>query len=164
MQETDNCFKNSYKISDVWMFYWDLFRVQNFVKIRQKCNDVSNQQDATAFSFINFLKSAPHVSGDKFAHPQEHFLTVYTAFGTMHRHCRQPVHCTKSCTYSQKVLLRIGEFVVRNMWGRFKNKINKRKSCCILLVAYIVVLLCTVKQTSNSDRNSWQFAITLRLA
>ena len=30
------------------------------------------------------FKSALHVSGDKFAHPQEYFLTVYTAFGTMH--------------------------------------------------------------------------------
>ena len=35
--------------------------------------------------------SALHVSGDEFAHPQEHFLTVYTAFGTMHRHCCRPV-------------------------------------------------------------------------
>ena len=47
-------------------------------------NDVSNQQDATHFSFINLFKSALHISGDKFAHPQEHFLTVCTAFGTMH--------------------------------------------------------------------------------
>ena len=47
---------------------------------------VNNQQDATTFSFINLFKSTQHVSGDKFAHPQEHFLTVYTAFGTMHRH------------------------------------------------------------------------------
>jgi len=39
-----------------------------------------------------------HVSGDKLAHPQEHFLTVY-----------------KSCIYSQKVLLRMGESVARNM-------------------------------------------------
>ena len=51
-----------------------------------KFNDVSNQQDATTFSFINLFNSALHVSGDKFAHPQEHFLIVYTAFGTMHRH------------------------------------------------------------------------------
>ena len=42
-------------------------------------------------SFINLFKSALHVSGDKFAHHQEHFLTVYTAFGTMHRHCCRPV-------------------------------------------------------------------------
>jgi len=41
-------------------------------------NVVSNQQDATTFSFINLFKSALHVSGDKFAHPQEHFLTLYT--------------------------------------------------------------------------------------
>ena len=26
-----------------------------------------------------------------FAHSQEDFLTVYTAFGTMHRHCSRPV-------------------------------------------------------------------------
>jgi len=32
------------------------------------------------FRFINLFKSAQHVSGDKSAHPQEHFLTVYTAF------------------------------------------------------------------------------------
>ena len=39
---------------------------------------VSNQQDATTFSFINLFNSALHVSGDKFAHSQEHFLTVYS--------------------------------------------------------------------------------------
>ena len=50
-------------------------------------NDVSNQQGATTVSFIDLFNSALHVSGDKFAHPQEHFLTVYTAFFTMHRLC-----------------------------------------------------------------------------
>jgi len=49
-----------------------------------KCNDINNQQDSTNFSFINLFKSAQHVSGDKFAHSQEHFLTVYTAFSTMY--------------------------------------------------------------------------------
>jgi len=28
--------------------------------------------------FTDLIKSALHVSGDKLAHPQEHFLTVYT--------------------------------------------------------------------------------------
>jgi len=28
--------------------------------------------------FIDLFKSTLHVSGDKLAHPQEHFLTVYT--------------------------------------------------------------------------------------
>ena len=41
--------------------------------------------------FTDLFKSALHVSGDKLAHPQEHFLTVYTAFGTMHRYCCRPV-------------------------------------------------------------------------
>ena len=37
-------------------------------------NNVNNQQDATTiFPFINLFKSAQHVSGDKLAHPQEHF-------------------------------------------------------------------------------------------
>ena len=85
------------------------------VTVHQQYNDVNNQQDATIFSFINLLKSALHVSGDKFTHPQEHFLTIYTAFGTKHLSAAVSVHCTKSCIYSQKVLLRMGEFVARNM-------------------------------------------------
>jgi len=39
---------------------------------------VNNQQDATTFSFINLFNSALHVLGDKFVHPQEHFLAIYT--------------------------------------------------------------------------------------
>jgi len=33
------------------------------------------------------LQSAQHVSGDNFAHPQEH-QTVFTACGIKHRRCR----------------------------------------------------------------------------
>ena len=62
-----------------------LFEVR--VTVHHQYNDVNNQQDATTFSFINLFKSAQHVSGDKFAHPQEHFLTLYTAFGKIHRLC-----------------------------------------------------------------------------
>ena len=78
-------------------------------------NGVNNQQDATIFSLINLFNSALHVSGDKFAHPQEHFLTLYTAFGTMHRLAAVSMQSTKSRIYRQKVLLRMGEFVARNM-------------------------------------------------
>ena len=103
---------NSLRINDYYFYELDVC-----VTVHHQYNDVNNQQDATTFSFINFFKSAQHVSGEKFAHPQEHFLTVYTAFGTMHRHCCRRVHCTNSCIYSQKVLLRMGEFVARNMQG-----------------------------------------------
>jgi len=34
---------------------------------------------------------------------------------TWYRSAVLSVHCTKSCIYSQKVLLRMGEFVARNM-------------------------------------------------
>ena len=40
-------------------------------------NDVNNQQDAITFLFITVFSSVLKVSGDKFAHPQEQFLTVY---------------------------------------------------------------------------------------
>jgi len=70
------------------------------------------------FRSLIFFNLALQVSGDKFAHPQEHVLTVYTVFGKIHRQCCRPVplhrlaavsvHCTKSCIYSQKVLLRMG--------------------------------------------------------
>jgi len=41
--------------------------------------------------FSDSFKSALHVLGEKLAHPQEHFLTVYTAFCMMHQYCCQPV-------------------------------------------------------------------------
>jgi len=41
--------------------------------------------------FIDLLKSAVYISGDKIAHPHEHFMTVYTAFGTMQRYCCRSV-------------------------------------------------------------------------
>jgi hypothetical protein len=57
--------------------------------------------NAVIFSFILF-KSALHVSGDKFA-----TAPVGSSVGAL--------YSTKSCIYSQKVLLRMGEFVARNM-------------------------------------------------
>jgi hypothetical protein len=41
--------------------------------------------------FIDLFKTALQVSGDKLAHPQEHYLTLYTAFGTVHRYCCRQV-------------------------------------------------------------------------
>ena len=66
-----------------------LIELDACVTVHHQYNDVNNQQDATNLSFINLFKTALHVSDDKFAHPQEHFLTVYIALGTMHRYyCR----------------------------------------------------------------------------
>jgi hypothetical protein len=45
-------------------------------------NYESNQQDAL-YRFIYYSKSALHVSGDDFAHHQEH-LTVFTVSGSVH--------------------------------------------------------------------------------
>ena len=78
------------------------------------------------------------------------FLTECTAFDTMRRHCCRSVHCTKNCIYIQNVLLRMGEFVARNMLGWFK-KMNKRRSSCNLLVVYIVEHFRTLKVSSFSS-------------
>jgi hypothetical protein len=45
----------------------------------------NNQQDAL-YRLIYYSKSALHVSGDVFAHHQEH-LTVFTASGSVHPSC-----------------------------------------------------------------------------
>ena len=49
------------------------------------------------------------------------------------------VLCTKNCIYSQKVLLRMGELSPETCRADLKRSING--ICCILLVAYIVVLI-----------------------
>jgi len=48
-------------------------------------NYENNQQDAL-YRLIYYSKSALHVSGDAFAHRQEH-LTIFTAFGSVHPSC-----------------------------------------------------------------------------
>jgi len=50
------------------------------VTVHHQYNGVSNQKYATTFSFISLFKSALHVSGDKFAHPQEHFYDCIYSF------------------------------------------------------------------------------------
>ena len=93
--------------------------------------------------FIYFWKTALHVSGDISTHHQQHtqlylqhlvlvkilLITIYHYSALYHK------------LYIQsKVLLRMGEFVARNMKDWFE-RINKWKSGCILLVAYVVVLM-----------------------
>ena len=83
----------------------------------QRCKQTTNCNN---FFFINLFKSVQNIAGDKFPHPQLHFLTEYTVFGTMHRLCCRPVGsrggalCQKLYIQS-KVLLRMGKFVARNM-------------------------------------------------
>jgi hypothetical protein len=50
-------------------------------------NYVNNQQDAL-YKLIYYSKSAVRVSGDNFAHHQEH-LTVFTVSGSVHPSCRR---------------------------------------------------------------------------
>ena len=83
--------------------------------------------------FINLFKSTQHVPGDKFAPSSEALSDCTYSFwynettvlptgatvemkvkcGTGRQHCRCII--SKSCIYSQTVLLRMGEFVARNI-------------------------------------------------
>ena len=109
-------------VTTVWTFSNDMnysknfkdFDLNEFFCILILYNDVNNQQCATTFSFISLFNSSLHVSDDKFAHPQEPFLIVYTTFGTMHRHCCRLVPRLR-WNVSSISTVRIGEFVARNM-------------------------------------------------
>ena len=61
-----------------WLLAWmsRYFDIDVCVTVHHQYNDVNNQQDATTFSFMNLFKSALHVSGDKFVHPQEHMRNM----------------------------------------------------------------------------------------
>jgi hypothetical protein len=61
----------------IWSINWSAYLVFVWPRI-VNTNDVNNQQDSTTFSFINLFKSAGHFPGEKFAHPQEPFLTIYS--------------------------------------------------------------------------------------
>jgi hypothetical protein len=75
-------------------------------------------------TFIDLFKSALHVSGDKFAHPQEHFglyiqLSVQRTDTAADR-CMAPIGSSvgefhQKVYIQSKVLLRMGELVARNI-------------------------------------------------
>jgi hypothetical protein len=70
-------------------------------------NDISNQQDAAKFVLLILFKLALHVSGDSFAHHQEHFDCICSFLGTMHRlYCLLPTGETLDGTPSKPLLER----------------------------------------------------------
>jgi len=73
--------RSTYKLKNLnvnYQFATWAYRTFEFRNNAVNYNDVNNQQGATTFSFINLFNSVLHVSGDKFAHPQEHVLTIHS--------------------------------------------------------------------------------------
>ena len=66
-----------YRLESGWVVQLP-FILLKVIRIQLLYNAVNNQHDATTFSCINLFNSALHVSGEKFAYPQEHFLTIYS--------------------------------------------------------------------------------------
>ena len=87
--------------------------------VHHQYSGVNNQQDAKTFSYINLYKSALHVSGDKFAHPQEHFFDCIYSFwynAPTLLPTGVTVEMEPKAVYTVKnVLRRMGEFVARNL-------------------------------------------------
>jgi hypothetical protein len=81
-----------------------------------KYNYENNQEDAL-YRFIYYSKFALHVSGNVFAHYQEH-LTVFTVSGSVHPSCCRLlpaatwVNTNRYFRYSQ-VLLMMGKIINR---------------------------------------------------
>jgi len=73
-------FPDTNSVNNAKYLIWPILDVCVTVR-HQYCNNL----------FRLLFKSALHVSGDKFVHHQEHFLTVYAAFGKTDRHCCRPV-------------------------------------------------------------------------
>jgi len=59
------------------------------------------------WSYIQLLVQCTEIAADRWQ--------VWVPSQPCHQSAGIPVHCTKSCIYNQKVLLRMGEFVARNM-------------------------------------------------
>ena len=128
------------------------------VNMHRQYNNISDQQDATISVNWSF-QSALHVSGDNYAHSEEH-VAVITTFGMKYlRCCRRwhglrpvatSVYHINGCKYSH-VLLRIGVITPRNMQSWLKGSMNW--NCCILFVAYIFAW-------SYSSYNTFQPSVT----
>ena len=95
-------------------FYYDDPNKEN------KYNNVSNQQDATTFTFINLLNQTYMFRATNSLILRSTFrlyiqLWVQCTDTAADLSAAVSVHCTQSCIYSLKVLLRMSEFVARNM-------------------------------------------------
>jgi deoxyribodipyrimidine photolyase-like uncharacterized protein len=77
------------------------------------------------YRLIYYSQSALYVSGDIFAHHQEH-LTVFTVSAIVHLSCCQQaatwVNNSRYCKYNQ-VLLMMGENIAGNMYSQL-GRIN----------------------------------------
>ena len=76
---TESLYKTDY-VSSSKVKIRSVFELDVCLTLRHQYNDVSNQRDATTCSFINLFNSVLHVSGDKFAHPEELFFDCIYSF------------------------------------------------------------------------------------
>ena len=81
-----NIRKNHTKISTTYKIELDVC-----VTVHHQYNFVNNQQDATTFHLLIFLINPTYFRRQIRPSSGALFLTVYTAFGTMHRQCCRPV-------------------------------------------------------------------------
>ena len=109
----------------IYIYYIYIIHTRRSAYLLSLCSPImaaynyeNNKQDAL-YKLIYYSKSALHVSGDVFAHQQEH-LSVFTVSGSVHPSCCRHqaaatwVNTARYCKYSQ-VLLLMGDNIARNM-------------------------------------------------
>ena len=132
--------------------FWSLLMHGTNMKIIGKVAenyDASNQQDATNSVYWSFYWSIWICStyfGWQTLPSSGALLTVYTALvHTMHLCCCRPVGAlyTKSCVYSQKCSWRWASLSPETCRAVSNRSIKRsiKENFCILLAAYIVVLM-----------------------
>ena len=106
----------------------------------RKDNNINNQQDAKTFSFINLFNSALHVSGDKFAHPQEHFFDCIYSFWY-----NAPTLLPAGATVEMELTFHLNERVVASCWlvtSLYYNDARSHKHELQEGVLYLLDIIC----------------------
>ena len=73
------------------------------------------QQVVTIYSFILFLQTALHVSGDTLTHRQEYTSERSSDTSTTAQGSKYGSSIARCCNYSLRVLLMMGEDITQNM-------------------------------------------------
>jgi len=96
-----------------FQYYADTYTTEIIVTRKTEKPNYENNQQVALYRLIYYSKSALHVSGDVFAHHQEH-LTVFTVSGSVHPRCCRLLSCMRDASWQQLSSL---TFVTTRGWS-----------------------------------------------
>jgi len=105
-----------FDFSTYWSFYWSIWICSACFGRQTRPSSGALFYFSTYWFFIDLYEFTLHVSGDKLARLQEHFWLFHVLiFLLMYLNLLYMFRAKAVYMYSQKVLLKMGEFVARNM-------------------------------------------------